>query len=232
MLGEIVGAIGGLIGANKSKSDAKEAFERNARLQKEFAQNSLQWKIADAQKAGVHPLAALGAQTYSASPISIGGPDWSSVGQSVGRAVSAGMDTTERTVAKLAVEKAGLENEYLRAQIASVRTRIAQHSQPAVPGNQQYVLDGQGETAIPAIDKITNPQRTPYTRTPAGTVIANTPGSDAQVYEDRYGDVAQEVYGLNNLYWDRGRRALMTYDGPATRAAIWNELQKIIRGRD
>lgn len=42
-----------------SKS-AREDWQRNYNAQKEFAQNSIQWRVQDAQKAGIHPLYAMG----------------------------------------------------------------------------------------------------------------------------------------------------------------------------
>ena len=58
--------IGGLM-SNESNEDAGNA---NAALQREFAQNGIRWKVADAEAAGIHPLYALGAQTSPASPLS------------------------------------------------------------------------------------------------------------------------------------------------------------------
>lgn len=59
-----IGAAGSLLGSavnhvlgNKS---AKEDWQRNYNAQKEFAQNSIQWRVQDAQKAGIHPLYAMG----------------------------------------------------------------------------------------------------------------------------------------------------------------------------
>lgn len=59
-----IGAAGSLLGStinsvlgNKS---AKEDWQRNYDAQKEFAQNSIQWRVQDAQKAGIHPLYAMG----------------------------------------------------------------------------------------------------------------------------------------------------------------------------
>lgn len=50
-------AIGGIF---DSISDSKTAKE-NIKLQKQFAQTGIQWKVADAKKAGIHPVYALGA---------------------------------------------------------------------------------------------------------------------------------------------------------------------------
>lgn len=46
--------------------------ERDRRMQREFAQNGVQWRAADARAAGIHPLAALGMQGVSSSPVQVG----------------------------------------------------------------------------------------------------------------------------------------------------------------
>lgn len=48
-------------------------FDKNAQLQREFATQTIGWKVKDAQRAGIHPLYALGAATNPASPIYAGG---------------------------------------------------------------------------------------------------------------------------------------------------------------
>lgn len=55
-------------GKRQEKRDIA-AFERNASLAREFAQNSMQWKAQDLYKAGINPLYAMGAGGYSA-PVS------------------------------------------------------------------------------------------------------------------------------------------------------------------
>lgn len=55
-------------GKRQEKRDI-EAFNRNASLAREFAQNSMQWKAQDLYKAGINPLYAMGAGGYSA-PVS------------------------------------------------------------------------------------------------------------------------------------------------------------------
>lgn len=59
--------LGGLFGSKKSGQIA----DMNVALQREMAQKGIQWRVADAQAAGVHPLYAMGAQLPSFSPITI-----------------------------------------------------------------------------------------------------------------------------------------------------------------
>lgn len=138
---------------NVAQSDL--AYQR----QLEAAQNSVLWRIQDAQRAGVHPLYALGAQGVNLAPsfvgtsgVSGGSPQASGVsaqgssygaaqvapvpntfGQDIGRAIQAQMTKGERgrlaaEMADLAMyeknmravgfDKALLENDLLRSQIA------------------------------------------------------------------------------------------------------------------
>lgn len=57
---------------NYQLQDAWAKMGEQERFQKEVAQNSILWRVADAKQAGVSPLVALGAPTFSA-PISVGG---------------------------------------------------------------------------------------------------------------------------------------------------------------
>lgn len=151
MLGEIIGAasniVGGLFGAKEKRKDRA--------MQKEFAQSGIQWKVEDAKKAGVHPLYALGAQTTSFSPVSVGSSDLSTglaaAGQDISRAINSTSDHQTRlnsfttAIQKLGLEKAGLENDLLRSQIAKLNQTMV----PAMPTPaQRYLIDGQGDTPM------------------------------------------------------------------------------------
>lgn len=152
MLGNIIEAgsniVAGILGGNEKDKDRK--------LQKEFAQQGIQWKVADAKAAGIHPLAALGAQTTSFSPVSVGEPSLASglasAGQDISRAVDATRNQTQKvdaytkTVQDLNVRRMGLENELLASQIAKVNQAGVS---PALPGaTDQYLLEGQGNSPL------------------------------------------------------------------------------------
>lgn len=49
------------------------AREKSRKWQVQDYQNAMTWRINDAKKHGIHPLAAIGASTSSGSPISVGG---------------------------------------------------------------------------------------------------------------------------------------------------------------
>lgn len=126
---------------SKQQND-KEIAAMNIANQKEFAQHGIRWKVADAEAAGLHPLAALGAQTNSFSNV-VGSSgdtnDYATMGQNIGRSIDAGSTNSERTdrmskaIARTAevfsLEKMNLENEQLKSQIALTRSQIP----PALP---------------------------------------------------------------------------------------------------
>lgn len=139
-------------------------IDRN--LQKEFAQSGVSWRVQDARNAGIHPLAALGFQGPSSTPISVSGPTESSnpqspfagasmgsgisaAGQDISRAIQALSPEAERlrqyneTAQALNLQKAGLENVLLASQIRRTSTGVGP-AMPTATGVRQ--LDGQGNS--------------------------------------------------------------------------------------
>lgn len=100
-IGGAIGGALGLIGAGQSQANAERLNRLNYEHQKEFAQNGIRWRVADAKAAGLHPLAALGAQGASYSPSAVIGdsPDFSflkDMGQGIDRAMDAKATRQER----------------------------------------------------------------------------------------------------------------------------------------
>lgn len=133
--------------SNLSRMQADQQFNRNVELQKEFAKHGLRWKVEDAKAAGLSPSAALGAGGAAFAPVTVGSssvdfsePDpMSKMGQNISRAIRATGTKEERAMSQLALERATLENELLRA-------KIVQTSQtgPAFPGSTNF-MPGQGD---------------------------------------------------------------------------------------
>lgn len=203
---------------------ADKRAEQNNALQREFAQNGISWKVADAKRAGVHPLYALGANTVSFSPQSIGssglGDSLGSMGENINRSIAASA-TSEGRAAQLAtqlaetqIEGAKLDNDIKRTRLASAaRTSGTSNAQvgPPLPS----IVGG-----VPGADK--------YEDAPAmiagGGRWRHNPGwVNAEDVEKRYGDLIQEVYGMgvavadtheNLKHWTRPYR-------PSTRPRNW-----------
>lgn len=101
----IIAAGASLAGGSMSNDANSKMSMRQARLQKEFAQHGIRWRVADAKAAGLHPLYALGAQlpTYQPSfAMDSMGPALAQAGQDIGRAMAAQETQEERNARALA----------------------------------------------------------------------------------------------------------------------------------
>lgn len=113
------------------RNQQMQMARQQEQLQREFAQSGIQWRVADAQKAGLHPLAALGNQGVSFSPVSMGdggGAKWDfgNMGQDIGRALKSAMsaeDRDEKEMRDLTLERAKLQNDVLRQELNSKAMR-------------------------------------------------------------------------------------------------------------
>lgn len=166
------GAFLPLIGAGIDALFGKSQADANAASQKEFAQHGIRWRVKDAEAAGIHPLYALGAQTHSFAPTMVGS-NFAAAGQDISRAIDATRTGGERLNARLgelALERAGLENDLLRAQIAGSKAALLRQVGP--------------------------PMADPLTETVmGGHPIKPNPGwSDAQDIQNRYGEPAEWLY--------------------------------------
>lgn len=222
MLGEIISGIIGagasLIGGSENRKAqeranaanlafSREQLDRNEALQREFAQQSVRWKVADAKAGGIHPLYALGAQTHSFAPSTVGasqeaasmGDSIASAGQNIGRAVQAGMTRDERgkqdLLDTLTLEKAGLENDLLRTQIGQLRQ---QQIGPAMPTLSQTPSGHPIKTDDIKQQPDVAPQfgQTRFMGVPLKT---NPWMMDAEHGEQRYGEIAEQAQGVLNL---------------------------------
>lgn len=211
MLGALIGAgaslLGGIMGRD-SQREANAANERmaqeNIRLQREFAQQGIQWKVADAKAAGISPLYALGAGTTSFAPVSIGAQpndalakSMGSMGQDLSRAVTASQsgkgreDLFSASVKKLQLEGASLDNDIKRATLASQVQRLkSAQVGPPLP------------TDVPIPTARPSEIKRLYL---GGTRIDVDPTtSSARDFEDRYGDdiswATAPIIGARDLY--------------------------------
>lgn len=143
------------------------AAARNEALQREFAQSGIQWRAADARAAGIHPAFALGAPgaSYSASVGTASPPTYTpgevkpyagasmgsgiaSMGQDIGRAITAGSQELERQNQIAAeTQKAQLQNVQLQNVLTAsqIRKNLQPATGPALPTqNMRPMIDGQG----------------------------------------------------------------------------------------
>lgn len=209
MLPALIGAAGSLIGGilgNKSQEKANKQAQANQlrqeELQREFAQSGIQWKVKDAEKAGIHPLYALGANTVSYSPSSVGttANDYGFIGdagQNIGRAIQSGSDQQSRiaalqlTAAQLQNQGLELDNELKKTQLVSAARLAGQPGTgPGIPP-----LFGADDGSPPLMHDARNPQYTTNLRAFGRDIQPSPKASDAQSYEDRYGEMSDYVFG-------------------------------------
>lgn len=159
VLGAATGGLFSIAGGLLGSSSAKKQQEANYKAQKEFAQNSIRWKVDDAKAAGIHPLFALGGNTasYSPNPVVAGDYGLSEVGQNLGRAVQAGMTKEGRTAnnwaESLTRERMLIDNELARTQLAAAKQALTNPAGqppplpsaigpdvPSLPGQSHYKI--------------------------------------------------------------------------------------------
>jgi len=158
LIGGAASLIGGLLNRDANReanNSAAAAADKNTQYQKEFAQSGIQWRVEDAKKAGINPLAALGASTSQYAPSYVGStPDTSAgdtmhnMGQNISRAMQASGTEGDRTFNRLVqaetLTNMKLKNELLAHQITSVSTP----SNPAFPSPMDASGMGQGNMPV------------------------------------------------------------------------------------
>lgn len=137
--------------------------ERDRQLQREFAQHGVRWRVADAKAAGLHPLFALGGTgaTFSPAPVNVGvhggsggsiARGFASAGQDLSRAIDSTRTKRERRDARLeilALDRAQLQNELLKAQIAKLNaTQVGPAMPSSLPSAVPEHTGGSGEAFI------------------------------------------------------------------------------------
>lgn len=196
-IGGAIGGALGLIGAGQSQASAERLNQLNYEHQKEFAQNGIRWRVQDAKAAGLHPLAALGAQTSSYSPSAVIGdsPDYSflkDMGQGIDRAMDAKATAKERAEneekrnALFNEELKGkqLENQETETRIQSMKWDMAMQAarnaeqsvrtQQQVPAMPSLAPDG---SLMPGQENATSPGGI---ESKPAEIVVNEPGRPAQ----------------------------------------------------
>ena len=213
-LGAVGSVVGGIIGNSMSSSSAAQLNQQNYERQKEFAQNGIRWRVADAKAAGLHPLAALGAQGTMYTPSgAIGGTDASFIGdaasqfgQSIERAISAKQQRAERMRTQyIQDQKLALDMQTSRAQTALLDAQTAQIKQdmalqlarssarvmanqqqvPEMPGPGGPLIAGQSQ-AYPTGKTAVEVSKVPTTTVGDPSTQAGTP-PDARLYRTSFG---------------------------------------------
>lgn len=125
--------------------------DRNRRDQERFAKQGIRWRVADAKKAGIHPLYALGANTHSASPVSVGS-SLGAAGQNIDRALDAGRtkgQQLQQRLLKTQIDGQEIENQLKASELA----RLQQSPSNALPGDDSGISpDILGRAPVPRVE--------------------------------------------------------------------------------
>ena len=158
-----LGAVGSIAGGLLSSHSQSNASQQEYARQKEFAQNGIRWRVADAKAAGIHPLYAIGANVSSYSPQAATGTNYgdlglSQMGQNIEGAIEAKQTKAERAYERqvrtdndaLDLDYKRLRNQQLRQDIDfaqynflnSTNTAIQQRNRniPAMPVTDDKML--------------------------------------------------------------------------------------------
>lgn len=226
LLGPILGAATNLFGMKMAGDEADDArghqwamqqhndqmqrefWEKNAALQREFAQSGIQWRTADAKAAGIHPLFAMGGGGAAASgsayvpgdtqPVRDNSHQYlSNMGQDISRALTATMQRKDRNaeiLSQLGLERAQLENELLKSQIAKTTGMIGPPMPSQTKSSNAFGDAAYGNwepaphevtTAFPGSPHSAAGDARPYTQwNHTGTGLLSSPVKDSNIEVD------------------------------------------------
>lgn len=229
MLGAVIGGLAGLAGSMFGASKQEQAMDKQLDMQKDAMQNGISWKVADANRAGIHPLFAMGSQPFNFSPVQL--PDYSGVssslaqmGQDISSSVFRGSGSATRSAVtkiatELAVERGGLENELLRTQIRRLRTEVPPGLPPTpksdLPSNVSVDsgVSNHPKYAGVMYEPIASPDgRTEY-------IQVMNPGLGAR-FEDHYSDLGGNIVASPALADDLTRKGA-NYFGDVASGIDW-----------
>lgn len=216
-----LGAIGGFLGNSSQESmfsQAQALSREQFEYQKALHQNQIQWRVQDALKAGVHPMAALGLSSMSFSPVSSssmpGYDNWlGEIGQNVDRAIQQGKSAEERKQAQalqdrlmnIQIRKGEADADLAETEASAARYRLQREMFPAPPPVNSPVglISGQGDSLT-----ITNPstldsaiQRGVQAGAPASVRwMSNPDNSVSRVMSEKAKDATEDDL-LNTIGW-------------------------------
>lgn len=211
--GAIGAAAGDLLGGALDRRSREQEASLNRHMQYEFAKKGIQWRVADAEAAGIHPLYAIGANVPTYTPVRGAGGLGRSIaaaGQNIGRAIEAHYSTEERAEVQRASDMARLQNDMLQNEYLS--TRIALMRAGTGPGVSSRRTDVMRPPEVMKYETTGNIGGSPGGNLPfSGSKWSVTPDRlSAQTVEDLYSEVGSWPYGAMRLsedFWLNQRKS-------------------------
>ena len=151
---------GGLISDHSNRKTAAASWSKNYAAQKEFAQNSIQWRVQDAKKAGINPYAVVGGQTvgYTPQDSSYSNSFGSAISQAGNRLADA-MGQLNLANVKADVEGKKLDNKIKGVELANklIESKMGQKPSVITPvikeaGGAQLITTGRGGRLLASPD--------------------------------------------------------------------------------
>lgn len=208
IVGSIISGVGSLVGGILGGNSQDDANEANLAWQREMATSGVQMRVRDAKRAGISPLAAMGANLMSPSPVVVGSPLGDSLermGQNVGRAVAATSSVGERAMAGLQLERGALENELLRLQVKREQSAQIGPGFPIETVPHRIVATEPGKItaeagAVPGVQ---------YERTEDGGLVPLPSSSITESIEDNPFHQARHFFQNNILKGEKPAKSLL-----------------------
>lgn len=205
------GAALSAIGSTMSGQESARQMRKNRQLQREFAQHGVSWRVEDAKRAGIHPLAALGAQTSSFQPLAITETGTGRAMQQMGQGVSNAAQAYYQ--AKNNAEVLELQKDKLRAEINALNADTYKNM-----GQTQNIQTTDG-SIIPGQFGVTDGMRATKAR------VRTVPVTQ-EMKNRRAGIMRAGVHPT--LTWEEGPRGLILSAGPSA-VGIEEDPGKVIR---
>lgn len=181
-IGSLLGGIGGFMGGqNEGLNRADQRFLadfqmkqslRNEEFQREMATHGIRMRVADAEAAGLHPLAALGASTAGGSfgtafgggggyRENTAGRGLENLGQNISRASMAMATREEKMFKQLQLQKMSTENEILNTDLLERKKQLmSPGTGPGMPSANPnlngFMGQGQPDAALNAASRVTD----------------------------------------------------------------------------
>lgn len=201
--------VGGLIASNSAKKQQQQQqqyAQQALQEQRVYDRGTLQRIRDDALESGFNPLSVLrnggtsiGANTYLQAP-ALSSNDF--FAQGLMQAIDTGFNAPQR---ELDAETQRLQNDLYRAQIGELEANTAYLSRShgfGVPAVEQYGVSSDGSNSGSDGVAVQPMADVVAVRVGGNTVRPSLGWSNAQEFEDRYGDVASAAYGFGVLIAD------------------------------
>lgn len=209
----LVSGVFGLAGGAMDNSAAADAMAANVAYQREFAKHGIRWRVADAEAAGLHPLAAVGAQTHSFSPSYVeGGGGMGDAISRVGSSIANAMYKSDMEKLQESLLKAQINDQTLDTSIKSSEYASQQALRRMIPGMPFGAHSG---NVIPMFQSVMRPD-----------------GTLSLVPSDEYGQIMENYppemikylpHDVDNTVNNQGRSGFSRYlkFSPYGKAAGW-----------